>query len=97
MPQNKVNTPVFVYNDSHQSLNHQYQGIINCKHTNWPFNTWVCAGLMQLEMPQPVLWNSLESDLECTLKTYFDNMILTSQKPCQHNNKCDCSKTNGFK
>ena len=23
------------------------------------------------------------------------NVILTSQKLCQHNNKCDCSKTNG--
>ena len=24
MPKNKVNSPVFVYNDSHVSLNHQY-------------------------------------------------------------------------
>ena len=26
----------------------------------------------------------------------FDNVTLTSQKPRQHNNKCDCSKTNGY-
>ena len=45
--------------------------------------------------------NSVESDLRCTSMICFDNMTLmlhnltlTSQKPCQHNNKCDCSKTN---
>ena len=36
--------------------------------------------------------NSVEPDLGCTSRIYFDNMTLTSQKPCQHNNKCDCSK-----
>ena len=47
--------------------------------------------------------HSVESDLGCTSRIYFDNvtlmlhnMTLTSQKPCQHNNKCDCSKTNGY-
>ena len=25
------------------------------------------------------------------------NVTLSSQKPCQHNNKCDCSKTNSYK
>ena len=39
--------------------------------------------------------NSVESDLGCTLRIYFDydnvmltlhNVTLTSQKPCQHNN-----------
>ena len=42
----------------------------------------------------------MESDLGCTLRIYFDNVMLnlhnvtlTSQKPCQHNNNCDCSKT----
>ena len=46
----------------------------------------------QSELPQSIPW------------IYFDNVILmlhnvtlTSQKPCQHNNKCDCSKTNGYK
>ena len=38
--------------------------------------------------------NSLESDLRCTPRVYFD--IVTSQKPCQYNNKFDCSKTNGY-
>ena len=38
--------------------------------------------------------NSVESDLGCTSRIYFDNVkltlhnvMLTSQKPCQHNNK----------
>ena len=48
--------------------------------------------------------NSVGSDLECTSRIYFDyvaltlhNVPLTSRKPCQYNNKCDCSKTNGHK
>ena len=56
----------------------------------------------QLELPLSILWNSVESDLGCTLGIYFDNMTMTlhnvtlaSQRPCQLNNKCDCSKTNG--
>ena len=31
--------------------------------------------------------NSVESDLGCTSRVYFDNVTLTSEKPCQHNNK----------
>ena len=38
----------------------------------------------------------MESDLGCTSRIYFYNATLTSKKPCQHNNKCVCSKTNGF-
>ena len=48
--------------------------------------------------------NSVESDLGSTSRIYFDNVSLTlhnmtlkSLKPCQHNNKCDCSKTNCYK
>ena len=55
------------------------------------------------ELRRPITWNSVESDLGCTSMIYFDNVTLTlhnvtlmSQKPCQHNNKCDCSKTNGY-
>ena len=47
--------------------------------------------------------NSISSDLECTSRVYFDdvmlmslNVTLTSQKPCQYNNKFDCSKTNSY-
>ena len=47
--------------------------------------------------------NSMESDLGCTSRVYFDNVTLTlhnmtrtSQKPCQYHNKFDCSKTNGY-
>ena len=52
--------------------------------------------------------NSMESDHGCTSRICFDhagdnvmltfnNVTLTSQKPCLHNNKCECSKTNGYK
>ena len=58
----------------------------------------------QSDLPRPIPWNSVESDLGCTSRIYFDNVTLTlhnvtlaSQKPCQHNNKCDRSKTNGLK
>ena len=37
--------------------------------------------------------NSVESDPDGQ-GNYFDNMVLTSHKPYQPNNKCDCSKTN---
>ena len=47
--------------------------------------------------------NSVESDLGCTSRFYFDNVTLmshnvtlTSQKPCQYNNKFDCSITEGI-
>ena len=51
--------------------------------------------------------NSAESDHECTSRIFFDNagenvtltlynVTLASQKPYLHNNKCDCSKTNGL-
>ena len=46
---------------------------------------------------------SLESDLGCSSRIYFDNVTmmlhnvtLTSQKPCKHNTKCDCSITDGL-
>ena len=55
------------------------------------------SSTLQSDLPQPTLWNSVESNLGCTLRVYFDNVTLTSHKPCQHNNKCDCSKTNGYK
>ena len=44
---------------------------------------------------------SVESDLGSISRVYFDNVtlmshnvMLTSQKPCQYNNKSDCSETN---
>ena len=47
--------------------------------------------------------NSVESDLGCTLRVFFDNVtltshnvMLTSQKLCQSNNMFDCSETNGY-
>ena len=60
----------------------------------------------QSELPQPIPRNSLESDHGRTSRIYFDNAVdnmtltlyyvtLTSQKPCLHNYKCDCNKSNG--
>ena len=37
------------------------------------------------------------SDYSVEFRNYFDNVTLTSQKPCQHKNKCDCSKTSCYK
>ena len=31
------------------------------------------------------LVNSMESDLGCSLRVFFDKVTLMSQKPCQHN------------
>ena len=40
--------------------------------------------------------NSVESDLGCTSSVYFNNVTMTSKKPCQHNDKFDCSEINGY-
>ena len=47
--------------------------------------------------------NSIESDLGCASRVFFDNVTLTShnvtltsQKPRQYNNKYDCSETNSY-
>ena len=47
--------------------------------------------------------NSVKSDLGCTSRVYFVNVTLTShnrtlmsQKPCQYNNRSNCSKANGY-
>ena len=34
----------------------------------------------QSELPRPIPWNSMESDLGCTSRIYVDNVTLTSQK-----------------
>ena len=60
----------------------------------------------QSELPRPIPRNSVESDHGCTSRIYFDNVgdnvaltlysvTLTSQKPCKHNIKYACSKTDG--
>ena len=58
----------------------------------------------QSEPSGPIIWNSVESDPGCTSRLYFENVTLTlhnvtlaSQKPCQHNNKCDCNKADCYK
>ena len=61
----------------------------------------------QSELPSPIPRISVELDHGCTSRIYFDNagdnvtltlynVTLMSQKPCQHNNKRYCSKTNGL-
>ena len=45
--------------------------------------------------PYPIetaLANSVESDLGCTSMVYFDNVTLTSQKPCQYNKNSIATK-----
>ena len=58
------------------------------------------TALIQSALPRPIPQDIVESDHGCTFRIYFDNagdnVTLTSQKPCLHNNKCDCSKTNGL-
>ena len=53
-----------------------------------------------IELSWPIPRNSVESDHGCTSRIHFDNagdnVTLTSQKPCLHNNKYDYSKTIGL-
>ena len=67
----------------------------------------IFLGRTQSELLQPIPRNSVKLDHGCTLRIYIDNagdnvtlmlynVTLTSQKPCKHNNKCDCSKTNSL-
>ena len=79
------------------SMEHQWIRI-SCNIKSYCINSKYTA-TFQLELPQPIPWNFVESDLRCTSRIYFDYMILmlhsvmlTSQKPCQHKTKCDCSK-----
>ena len=61
----------------------------------------------QSKLSRPIPQKSVERDHGCTSMIYFDNagdnvtltlyrVTMTSQKPCLHNNKFDCSKTNGL-
>ena len=61
----------------------------------------------QSELPRPIPQNSVQSDLGCTSRIFFDNtgdnvtltlyyVALTSYNPCYHNNKSDSSNTNGL-
>ena len=44
----------------------------------------------------PIPWNQPLPYIEGLLFMDFHNVTLTSQKPCQHNNKFHCSETNGY-
>ena len=55
------------------------------------------------ELPQPIQWNSEESDLGCTSREYVDYVTLTlhivtmmSQNTCQYNNTFNISVINGY-
>ena len=59
--------------------------------------------ITQSELPRPIPLDSVELNLGCTSRIYFDNvtltkhnLTLTSQKICQYNNKFDCSKSKGY-
>ena len=45
-----------------------------------------------LHAHRPIPWNQPLSYLEGILSMDFDNVTLTSQKPCQHNNRFDFSE-----
>ena len=52
------------------------------------------------ELPRPIPCNQTSNEHR---GVYFDsvtltsyNVMLTSQKPCQYNDKFDCSETNGY-
>ena len=50
----------------------------------------MCSNLVIVDRHQAIgtaSANSVESDLGCTSNVYFNNMSLTSQDPCKHNNK----------
>ena len=61
-----------------------------------------------MRVAYPLLWHFIcgcllrkreQSELPRGIKPRMhvdDNVTLTSQKPCQYNNKFDCSKTNGY-
>ena len=68
-----------------------------------PIDTAIWA-LTRQNSIRTALVNSVESDLGCTSRIHFVHVTLalykvtlTAQKPWQHNNKCDCSKINGYK
>ena len=52
--------------------------------------------VLNLHAHQPIPWNQPLPYIEGLLFMGFRNVRLTSQKPCQHNNKFDSSETNGF-
>ena len=65
---------------------------------------FVSTSELTIGMTQPIPRNSVESDHGSTSRIYFDNagdnvtltwynVMLTSQKSCEHNHKYDCSKT----
>ena len=64
------------------------------------FRTSVFTAVIS-ELPRPIPCNQTSNEHR---GVYFDNVtltsynvMLTSQKPCQDNDKFDCSKTNGYK
>ena len=52
----------------------------------------MCVCVCQSELPWQIPWNQTSNVHE----GLFDNITLTSQKPCQYKNKFDCSEANGY-
>ena len=50
---------------------------------------------LQSELPRPIPWIQI-SYVDNSVILTSHNVALTSQKPCQYNNKFDCSETNGY-
>ena len=43
---------------------------------------------LQLELPRPIPWNVVESDLGCTSRIYFDNVTFLMVWACEPNSLC---------
>ena len=50
---------------------------------------------VNLHARRPIPWNQPLMYIEGLLFMDFDDVTLTSQKPCHNNNKFDCSETDG--
>ena len=53
-----------------------------------------CTSRINLHAHPPIPWNQPLPYIEGLLFMEFDNVTLTSQKPCHHNNMFDCGETN---
>ena len=85
-------TPASRYHPRYQSRSSMYiRGLIP-----WNFAELAEAvPIGNLHAQRPIPWNHFLPYMEDLLFMDFDYVTLTSQKPCQHNCKFDCSETNG--
>ena len=76
MPKNKVNSPVFVYNDSHLSLNISTALLNNCKQNITHCLSWLARQYMY---DIDACWLSRRQHLTLYSLTVFANLLNTFQ------------------